>query len=291
MSGSASAAELVVVDLIAQHDVEPDEEAPSQRHLRFGPAATPEDSEVDALETGIASGRERSRLAEHPAQERAALLADVPQPTFVRGRVDGRRQPDVADHVLAAGESPHGTEHQHGREGTRNGPGCLVGASHARRRPSRFPWPPLDPGRAGAQDHSGARGDPARPAPLPSQQRTSGSRSRRCQVSVRRGGRLREMAGANGGGVCPAYARLLGENMARLESLVHQVQNDVDTGRLDRASALQDQTSALEAQHRIVDKIPTWPWQPETIRIIITAVFVPVLLIVIQIIIQRFLTP
>jgi hypothetical protein len=93
-----------------------------------------------------------------------------------------------------------------GQRPARNGPGCLVGASHARRRPSRFPWPPLDPGRAGAQDHSGARGDPARPAPLPSQQRTSGSRSRRCQASVRRGGRPRGMAGAKGGGVCPAYA-------------------------------------------------------------------------------------
>ena len=76
--GTASAAELVVVDLIAQHDVEPDEEAPGQGHLRFGPAAPPEDGEVDALESSIASGRERSRLTEHPAQERAALLADMP---------------------------------------------------------------------------------------------------------------------------------------------------------------------------------------------------------------------
>ena len=61
----------VVVDPITQHDVEPDEQAPRQRHLRFGPAASPEDSEVDALESGIAPGRERSRLAEHPAEERA----------------------------------------------------------------------------------------------------------------------------------------------------------------------------------------------------------------------------
>jgi hypothetical protein len=57
--GSAPAAELVVVDLITQHDVEPDEQAPGKRHLRFGPAAPPEDSEVDTLEAGIASGRER----------------------------------------------------------------------------------------------------------------------------------------------------------------------------------------------------------------------------------------
>src|SRR5262249_58498346 len=67
-SGWASAAELVVVNLIAQHDVEPNEQAPGQSHLRFGPAAPPEDCEVDAFESGIAAGRERSCLAEHPAQ-------------------------------------------------------------------------------------------------------------------------------------------------------------------------------------------------------------------------------
>jgi hypothetical protein len=94
--GTASAAELVIVDLIAQHDVEPDEEAPGQGHLRFGPAAPPKDGEVDPLESSIASGRERCRLAEHPAQERAALFADMPQPVLVRGRADGGRQPDVA---------------------------------------------------------------------------------------------------------------------------------------------------------------------------------------------------
>src|SRR4029453_17899581 len=81
---STSAAELVVVDVVPQHNVEADEQAPGQRHLGLGPAAPPEDREVDALERGIAAGRERSRLAEHPAQERAALLADVPQPVLVR---------------------------------------------------------------------------------------------------------------------------------------------------------------------------------------------------------------
>src|SRR5262245_13673797 len=48
-SGAASAAVLVVVDLIAEHDVEPDEQAPGQCDLRFGPTAPPEDREVDAV--------------------------------------------------------------------------------------------------------------------------------------------------------------------------------------------------------------------------------------------------
>src|SRR4029453_12381427 len=106
--GPASAAELGVVDLIAQHDVEPGPQAAGPGPLCFGPAAPAEDGEVNALESSIASGCERSRLAKHPAQERAALLADMPQAVFVRGRADGGRQPDVADHVLAAGEACHG---------------------------------------------------------------------------------------------------------------------------------------------------------------------------------------
>ena len=66
---------------------------------------------------GIASGRKRSRLAEHPAQEGTALLADVPEAVLVRGGVKGGRQPDIADHVLTARESCHAAEHQHGGQG------------------------------------------------------------------------------------------------------------------------------------------------------------------------------
>src|SRR5258708_29274509 len=106
-AGAASAAELVAVDLITQPDVEPDEQAPGQRSLRFGPAAPPEDSDADALPASIASGRERSRLAEHPSQERAALLADVPQPVLVRGRVDGGRPPHGAAPRLPPAGAPH----------------------------------------------------------------------------------------------------------------------------------------------------------------------------------------
>ena len=85
-SGMASAAKLLVIDLISQHHVEPNQQAPGEGHLRFGPVALAEDGEVDALEIGVATGRERSGLAEHPAQERTALLADVPEAVFVGGR-------------------------------------------------------------------------------------------------------------------------------------------------------------------------------------------------------------
>ena len=125
--GPAPTAELVVVEVVAPHDVEPDQQAPRQRDLRFGPAAAPEDREVDALELGIASGRQRSGRAEPPAHEGAALLADVSQAVLVRGSVDGGRQPDIADDVLTAGESGHGAEHQDGGQG---GEGTDAGMSH-----------------------------------------------------------------------------------------------------------------------------------------------------------------
>src|SRR4029453_10165878 len=92
-SDSASEAELVVVNLITQHHVEQGEQAAGEGALRFVPAAPPEDGEVDAFESCFAAGRERSRLAEHPAQERAALLADIPPPVLVRRRAKGGGQP------------------------------------------------------------------------------------------------------------------------------------------------------------------------------------------------------
>lgn len=85
--------------------------------------------------------------------------------------------------------------------------------------------------------------------------------------------------------------RTLSEIMTRLETLLHLVQRDVDGGTLDRASALKDQTTSLEIQQRLVERIPTWPWQPETFRVIVTALLLPIVLTVIQFIIQKMLQP
>lgn len=84
---------------------------------------------------------------------------------------------------------------------------------------------------------------------------------------------------------------IITENMVRLQKVVAETQNDIDAGRLDRAAGLRDQTNALHMQSQILEKIPTWPWQPETPRTVITALLIPIVVFLIQFAIQRLIAP
>jgi hypothetical protein len=45
--------------------------------------------------------------------------------------------------------------------------------------------------------------------------------------------------------------------------------------------------SSLEIQHRKIEAIPTWPWRPETARNVLAAIALPLLLMIIQFLIER----
>ena len=82
--------------------------------------------EVATAQILVGPGREGRGLAEHPAEERAALRGDLAQALFIGGRRDGRGQADVTDDVLAIGEARDGSEDQHGRQ-RRQGADARVG--------------------------------------------------------------------------------------------------------------------------------------------------------------------
>jgi hypothetical protein len=110
-AGSLSpSAELVIVDLIAQHDVEPDEQLSGDGDLRPGPPSSVENREIAALELGVRPDRVQGRLAEDPAEQGVALFGDPAESACVGGGIDGRRQADIADDVLAAGEAGDGAQ-------------------------------------------------------------------------------------------------------------------------------------------------------------------------------------
>jgi hypothetical protein len=46
---------------------------------------------------------------------------------------------------------------------------------------------------------------------------------------------------------------------------------------------------ALELEHVALSRIPTWPWEPETLRLLATALLLPLVLLVAQVAVQ-FLT-
>ena len=55
--------------------------------------------------------------------------------------------------------------------------------------------------------------------------------------------------------------------------------NDLD--RLNRT------ISSLEIQHQRIKSIPTWPWKPETARIALTAIALPIILAILQILLEQ----
>ena len=77
-----AAAELVVVNLVAQHDVQPHEELPGDRDLGVGAPAPMHDREVGSLEVDIHPSGMRRGLPEGEAEERAALLGNVAEVIF-----------------------------------------------------------------------------------------------------------------------------------------------------------------------------------------------------------------
>src|SRR5262245_54638254 len=75
-----------------------------------------DEREVGAPEVGIQAGRMRGGLTEGEAKERAALLGNVTEVMLVGGGIQGRRQADVADHVLAVVEASHWPQDDDGGE-------------------------------------------------------------------------------------------------------------------------------------------------------------------------------
>src|SRR6266700_6514863 len=101
----APATELVIVDLIAQHNKQPYEELAGDGDFGFRAAAAMHECEVGALEIGIHARGMGGGLPEGEAEQRAALLGDMAEVIFIGGGTEGWGQADVADHVLAVVEA------------------------------------------------------------------------------------------------------------------------------------------------------------------------------------------
>jgi hypothetical protein len=83
--------------------------------------------------------------------------------------------------------------------------------------------------------------------------------------------------------------RLLEEANQRLEATILKLHERVDGGELDNMEALNLTLSTLEMELSALKRIPTWPWQPETVRWLVTALVLPLGLWALQIVLQRVL--
>jgi hypothetical protein len=83
--------------------------------------------------------------------------------------------------------------------------------------------------------------------------------------------------------------RLLDQVSLRLEATMAESHKRLDEGDLKGIGDLNTALTGLEMQRNALRAIPTWPWQPETVRLLITALALPLGLWVAQFILQRVL--
>ena len=85
--------------------------------------------------------------------------------------------------------------------------------------------------------------------------------------------------------------RLLDECAVRIESAIAELHRRVDSAELEGMDDLNKTISSLEIEQNLLEGIPTWPWRPETVRLLITALALPLGLWFIQYLLQRLMGP
>ena len=85
--------------------------------------------------------------------------------------------------------------------------------------------------------------------------------------------------------------RLLDEISLRSETAMVELLRRMDEGKLEGMSDLSEAIASLETEQNALKRIPTWPWQPETVRSLITALGLPLGLWIAQYVLQRILGP
>ncbi len=81
-------------------------------------------------------------------------------------------------------------------------------------------------------------------------------------------------------------AQRLDQVSLRLEGVFSQMHERIDRGEIEGLEDLTKVVSVLETERDTLEAISTWPWQPETLRYLVTALLLPLLLWIIQYVVQ-----
>lgn len=82
--------------------------------------------------------------------------------------------------------------------------------------------------------------------------------------------------------------RLQTENAQQVKNVIAELHRKRNQGDNSDMAAINHAMEALEREKALLDKIPTWPWQPETVRGVGTAILLPVVLWFITRLLERF---
>ncbi|MHA2301639.1 MAG: hypothetical protein ACXACD_11860 [Candidatus Thorarchaeota archaeon] len=83
--------------------------------------------------------------------------------------------------------------------------------------------------------------------------------------------------------------RLLRESSQRLEAMIAELHGRVDAGELHSIDELRVTMATLESEQSMLNRIHTWPWRSETLRGLVSALLLPLVMFVLQFVLQRFL--
>ena len=76
----------------------------------------------------------------------------------------------------------------------------------------------------------------------------------------------------------------------RFEALFAQFNQYLAGGDYAAAEELNGLIASMEIQHRKISDIPTWPWRSETARVVLTAIALPLMLMILQFFVQQALS-
>ena len=83
-------------------------------------------------------------------------------------------------------------------------------------------------------------------------------------------------------------ARLESEANRRLEAAIAELHRRLDADDLTGMTELYRAITSLEIERDVLAKIPTWPWQPGTLRVALSPLLLPVAVWLIQRLLERF---
>lgn len=85
--------------------------------------------------------------------------------------------------------------------------------------------------------------------------------------------------------------RLLDEANKRLEATIVELHQRVDTRKIEGMFEMSSTISSLKTELSILEETPTWPWRPETVRWLASALLLPLGLWLVQLFLQQLLSP
>jgi hypothetical protein len=85
--------------------------------------------------------------------------------------------------------------------------------------------------------------------------------------------------------------RMLDELSLRFEALIVELRQRLDSRDLEGIDDLTKLIATLEIEEKALKNVSTWPWQPETVRYLVTALFLPLVLWLVQYLLQRLIGP